>query len=364
MAIVNLTTPLKTQLNESNNIFTAMQSLPDFDSTVFGNMTPEELNAEYIYNQSGEKKCSPLLRNAANSNITGVITSSQLDTFAGLIYHKFKDKWKRLYNTFIVDYNPIDNYNMTETTHSDSQNGGGINTDSSITHGLKSVTDNTNTTDTTVTLTHGHNIDTVATDKKTGTDTHNTDIDITKKQTGTGSDTTTIEHGKTVTTEASGNENQNRGIFGFNTQDDSVPYDEMSNTNTGNSTVTDSGTDTTTQNITRDYTNTETGVNSDTITYDTTTSISHGETHTGNDKTATVGEITSNVTTTNSGTDTTISSSTDTRTNEKNSTVNRSGNIGVTTTQQMLTQERELLNADYYNTIYRDIDSVLCLSVY
>ena len=40
------------------------------------------------------------------------------------------------------------------------------------------------------------------------------------------------------------------------------------------------------------------------------------------------------------------------------------GNIGVTTTQQMITQELELRKHDFYRIIYMDIDSILCLKIY
>jgi len=45
-------------------------------------------------------------------------------------------------------------------------------------------------------------------------------------------------------------------------------------------------------------------------------------------------------------------------------TLKRSGNIGVTTSQQMLESELKLREYDLFDTIMRDIDSVCCLSVY
>ena len=45
-------------------------------------------------------------------------------------------------------------------------------------------------------------------------------------------------------------------------------------------------------------------------------------------------------------------------------TLTRSGNIGVTTSQQMLESEFKVRQYDFYQMIYNDIDSVLCLSVY
>lgn len=42
----------------------------------------------------------------------------------------------------------------------------------------------------------------------------------------------------------------------------------------------------------------------------------------------------------------------------------RSGNIGVTTSQQMISSERDLWNWNYFSTVFNDIDSVLTLPVY
>lgn len=45
-------------------------------------------------------------------------------------------------------------------------------------------------------------------------------------------------------------------------------------------------------------------------------------------------------------------------------TLTRSGNIGVTTSQQMLESEFKVRQYDFYKMMYNDIDSVLCLSIY
>lgn len=45
-------------------------------------------------------------------------------------------------------------------------------------------------------------------------------------------------------------------------------------------------------------------------------------------------------------------------------TLIRSGNIGVTTSQQMLQSEFEVRQYDFYKMMYNDIDSILCLSIY
>lgn len=63
------------------------------------------------------------------------------------------------------------------------------------------------------------------------------------------------------------------------------------------------------------------------------------------------------------GTSTTINSGSDTETHEY--TLTRSGNIGVTTSQQMIEQQRKLLMFDYFNDIvFPDIDRILTIQVY
>lgn len=54
--------------------------------------------------------------------------------------------------------------------------------------------------------------------------------------------------------------------------------------------------------------------------------------------------------------------------NETDSTtereLTRSGNIGVTTSQQMIDSERSLWRWNFFSTVFKDIDSVLCLDIY
>lgn len=56
--------------------------------------------------------------------------------------------------------------------------------------------------------------------------------------------------------------------------------------------------------------------------------------------------------------------SSNTRTETGSETTRRSGNIGVTTSQQMLESEFEVRKHDIYQLIYNDIDSLICLKIY
>lgn len=49
---------------------------------------------------------------------------------------------------------------------------------------------------------------------------------------------------------------------------------------------------------------------------------------------------------------------------QKERTLTRKGNIGVTTTQQMMQSELELWKWNFYRSVFKDIDSVLTLKIY
>jgi hypothetical protein len=50
--------------------------------------------------------------------------------------------------------------------------------------------------------------------------------------------------------------------------------------------------------------------------------------------------------------------------NDNNRTLTRSGNIGVTTSQQMLQSELDLRKWNFANMLYDDVDSICCLCLY
>ena len=105
-------------------------------------------------------------------------------------------------------------------------------------------------------------------------------------------------------------------IRGFNSSD-SVPTDSQTQSATGTNTNTQTGTDTIQYDVTNEY----------------------GETQTDND----------------GGVDT----------QTRNYTLKRSGNIGVTTSQQMIESERSLWMWNFFrNVVFPDIDRVLTLQIY
>lgn len=72
----------------------------------------EAMKIEYYYNHAFTKYISLLFYNLINIPKT---MDEVADLLASVIVNKFKTKWSRLYEVLDLNYNPIDNYNMSET---------------------------------------------------------------------------------------------------------------------------------------------------------------------------------------------------------------------------------------------------------
>lgn len=235
------------------------------------------LDVEYFGNISGQKTIAPLVKNIIlKDSTTNKLTEANLQQLATLIYKLNYKMWVKEYATLNFEYDPISNYDMTET-----ETGSG-------------TTGNTRT--------------------NTGTQTD--------ANTGTVSTTHTGTQGTSDTSSASGTSSgsSDRGLYGFNSSKSvgdstDATESETTTTATGSSTRTDNLTDNRTDNTTRTRTD--------------------------------------NLSETESGTHS------DTR------TLTRTGNIGVTTSQQMIEAERELNKWNYfYNIVFPSIDKVLTICTY
>lgn len=202
------------------------------------------LDHEYLYNISGERYISPLVRSGIDP-LTNTLETAARHFLAELLYNMCGQRWQKLWDTLSFEYNPIENYKMTEEMDGD-------------------------TTD----ITYG-----------------NTETD-------------TLVHGKTQTRTDNLTEVSETGIQGFNSASYSAS-DKYTTDNTGTQTYADTGTDTNTK------------------------------ARTGKD------------------------------THERNYTLTRSGNIGVTTSQQMIESERALwMWQFFYDVVFPDVNRVLTLSMY
>ena len=233
-----------------------------------------------------------------------------------------KYKYTRLYDTTLLEYNPIENYSMTEEG-TDTTSASGTKTDD-----LGAYSDTTSGTDT--------NTITDAKTEKIGTYedaiTSTTTNDIAKMTTTTKNDTTNT-----------GSETHERKVAPF----DSDAYSEQElNTDTfkdrKNSTNTETiaspHTDTTTKRDT-----TTGGARENSYTTSTTDELQHGMSHN-------------------------ISSRINSYTDESSGTTmhkfTRSGNIGVTTSQQMLESERDIALFNFIGIVAHDIIKSICICIY
>lgn len=172
-----------------------------------------------------------------------------------------------------------------------------------------------------------HTIENEGSDTGTVTNAHTGTIS--NQETHTGTLTNGIDKEKTNTGTQTNNDisSSDDSLYGFNSSS-SVPSDSndstINRTRTDNLVESEDTTETETRNLTD--TNTQTLNNSDTE----TNNLSHANTET----------------------------------KEESRSLSRSGNIGVTTTQQMLTSEIELWQWNFYKQVFDDIDSLLCLDVY
>lgn len=70
------------------------------------------LDIEYFGNRSGGKFVAPVIMNLLGDSLE--LTESDRVLLARIIWSKFGEPWKHLWETNVVAYNPIHNYNMTD----------------------------------------------------------------------------------------------------------------------------------------------------------------------------------------------------------------------------------------------------------
>lgn len=199
-----------------------------------------------------------------------------------IIDMRFRNKWQRLYQTFESEYNPIDNYSMSEQEKE--ENG--------ETREIKNV---------------GENGTTKSSRKEFNND-ETTDLNTTatKKDTGTISN--------------ANNNTQENLLYGFNNAE---PSPQSKNVNNGENTQTN------------DSLQNNTSIGKETYIAQNAEDFSEEENNNFNDKRNETGNKT------------------------RKREVIRKGNIGVTTTQQMILSEIELRKYDIYKQIYRDVINLI-----
>lgn len=231
-----------------DGVFTDLQN---FDVPWKGENVADSLDRLYE-NRSGDKEISRIVSNHLNN---GAVTVNGRSVIALSLLIMYKHQWERLYETLSAEYDPIANYDMTETES-------GTNS---------AERDNSNS--------------------------------------GTHTETGTRTYTDSGTVTDSGAANTETGVYGFNST---------------NAVASDTADNTTSNQETRNLTRLETP----------------------------------NISESDSGT------SSGTESGEFSRTLTRKGNIGVTTSQQLLQSEISLWQWSFFNQVFEDIDKILTLQVY
>lgn len=291
-----------------HGIFTALASKDvPWKSTI----TAQSIEDDYIGNFSGDKVVSPLVEKLLDDD--NELTDTALNRLATTLYNKYGDGWQRAWDALQEEYDPLHNYDGVET-YSETESVEGTNT------GTQGVS-GTNTG--TVVVANDDSESVSGTNTGTQSDsgsTHNTGT-----QTNAGTNT--------------GTQRTDDGLYGFNSASAS---NDKTSTRTDNLQASGTRTD----NLTESTSNTRTDnlAHSETTTRDneetTTNNLAHSETRTDN--------------------------LAHDETREREYTITKGGNLGVTTSQQML--ESELLFRVKYNffdtVVYPNIDKVLTMCYY
>ena len=273
----------------NNGIFTFLNSLdvPWKDKNIY-----QQLNLQYYGNISGKKETSPLVDSLIVENN---LTDNSKTILAMSIFSIYSNKWSRLYRILSLEYEPIENYNMTETENTTSTN-----------ENADTITTN---------ITNSNNV----TETNTGTNTANDSESRIGKNVIT--DSRTITENNNVT--------NNNSLYGFNSVS-GVNSDSQNGTETRNTTDNNTHND--------DLKGTRTNEHSENI---NTSKV-----------TAQKNDIKD------------VKDGTHTENGSQDRTLSRHGNIGVTTSQQMINSEIELWQWDFFSGVFKDIDKILTIQTY
>ena len=268
------------------------------------------LDLLYIENHSGERYVSPILNRSDDE-----LTSSFKENVINAAYSIYKNKWTRLWEVNTAEFNPIENYDMTETH---------TGTDT----GLKTPTGWKETETQTPTNWKETETQTPTNWKKTTTETPDEWAETTVQ--------TPEEWTETTEGLKADNTSKSTGsVYAFNSAT-AVPSTESDTEVNSKQTKTQDGTYTTTH------------------------------TQSGSRSTEESQEGTYQTETARSGSYQTETSHTGTFEDKMtyNSTLHRSGNVGVTTSQQMLESSIKLWEWSFFETVFKDLDKILTLDTY
>lgn len=73
------------------------------------------LDFDYFGNRSGQKETSCAIDSLLETQEQGSLTDEAKNTLAKIIYFKYGRNWNKLYDTMIVEYNPLDTYSVKKS---------------------------------------------------------------------------------------------------------------------------------------------------------------------------------------------------------------------------------------------------------
>lgn len=278
---------------EGEGIFSEMSEMPWSDEV--DGLT---LDMEYFGNRSGLKFCSPLVYNFLDKD--GAVTTNGRAAIARVLKSRFLKPWARLWGTYTAEYDPLENYDMTEQENRNRSGENNYNDNGTDNQTFKSNLTGSGNDTTTRTGT----VNSTRTDDLTDTNKTNTSTDQTVKNQRNGFNSASpVDTGNTAT-------------------DSKV---------TGDDTLTHKGTvqDTTENDLTDGTTRSNTEDTSGNR--DTTRSLTHSGTNTEE-------EIT------------------------ERRTHGFSGRF--LSYQRLLSEEREVWMWDYFDKVFKDVDRVLTLAIF
>lgn len=349
-------------LSSMTDIFTRLESTLGADNCI-KSLDGTTLAYDYLYNHAYSKPIGRLLNTWYESNLkTHIITDindAQKLILSGMIKDLYEDKWAREWDALNLTYGVIDNTNakVVQETQREPE----LVDAESMTYGQKIERENSEDSGENETLTHGldisHEMDANYAKTETETLEHGLDISHTVDD-GYKREKTTQETKNTTTTTTHPTTTHYTAAFDAGTmqaESEDVTPENTEETVTGGDGITETETQTGGEHDTQSGTDTRTRT-------ETQTGGEH-EKHSGSDTTTKTGNRSANGSETHSGTDQRKVTHSGYEWTHYEET--RTGNIGVTTSQQMLESEFKFREAwRMQNVIYSDLDRLLCLPCY
>lgn len=355
-----------------------LDTFPDFLSTdsIFQKMVSmgapwnstvgKSMDVSFFTMYSGLKLPSYFVR--MNVNKQNVVNSSLI---AETLWNIYGNNWKRLWDVYMAEYNPIQNYDIKEEVKRDQTDDRTIGRNGTLSSTVDGTGTRTTDSSGSSSLEHGHVQDTIENRERTENDSetsslkhgHVQEITENRDRTENNSGTSALQHGEIISTTGTVNEFR----FGMNSSDP-VPTANQNTSGQENHTGTDTTTTSGENKITDDNSITQTNSGTDTTTASGDSTISDDntikQTNSGTDVTTTKDDSTVTDVTKNVRADTTAEDTTDNDIFSETISRTRTGNVGQNSYQELLKQEFELWKWNFFWSVFEDCDKFLCLSVF